>query len=195
MRLAEDRSHLDPHTLELLIAPELVDTRVVEMGLRVMNDFWKNKPVMLAVKKGGLEFNRKVTDVLRDNKFDFTSGSVGVSSYGRGTESNRKPTITEELDVDVEGQNVIVDEDIIDTGHTINFLLKHLYTKGAKRVAVNTLLWKPDREIIKVPIYQYGFKIPDKFVVGEGIDWSECYRTLSGIFVVNMLADANVALA
>jgi len=181
------KTELPKHYLSLLIPSNQVENRILQMGNRITRDLTNDNPVVIAIKEGGVTFDNKISKVLYKNNYKFDRGVLGVSSYGNGTESNRSPKVTVPLNVDVAGRKVIVNEDIVDTGETMAFVIDLLIKSGASSVLINTLLWKPSREIIKVPIYQNGFEIPDKFVVGEGIDWADNYRTKCGIWVVNML--------
>lgn len=182
---------LEPHTLEPLISQTRVENRVLEMGLKTSRDLWGDNPIIVALLYGGKEFDTLLTDILTLDKLKYRRGTIRVSSYGKNTKSNGKPNITQDIDIDVEGQVVVLNEDIYETGGTLAYTLAHLYKKkGAKRVLINTLLDKPLSHVVNVPIYQNGFVIPEKFAVGTGIGWGEHYRTLTGIWLVNKLASS-----
>jgi len=183
-------NELEQHSLELLIPANQVNNKIDQVSNRIIRDFAKKRPVVIAIKKGGLVFDQKISNNLQRQNFQFDRGTLGVSSYGIGTTSNGDPHITSALDVVVQDRIVIVNEDIVDTGETMRFVTDLLANAGAASVFINTLLWKPSREKVKVPIYQKCFQIPNKFVVGEGIDWKEYYRELCGIWVVNFALTA-----
>lgn len=176
-----------PHEVIPYISPYEVDTRIGVMGKKLAHDFRNQNPVLLTVLNGGKTFGDKLGRTASANGLIYTSGTVGVSSYKGGTESNRKPAITSPLDVDIKGRNVVLREDIVDTGLTMKFLLAHLALYGPSSLSVVTLLHKPSREVEKISLYDIGFVIDNLFVVGEGIDFDEHYRTCSGIWIVEFL--------
>ena len=111
---------------------------------------------------------------------------IEASSYGSGTQSSGTVRITKDLIEDIEGKNVIVVEDIIDSGRTLNLLLENLKQRKPKSLKLCTLLDKPDRRVVEVPVDYNGFQIPDQFVVGYGMDYAQRYRNLPYIGVVEM---------
>lgn len=181
---------LPPHRLERMIPWWTVNNRIHQMGAELVNDSPGVRPILLDVKKGGVVFGKGLAWSAKRNGLKFDRGSIGISSYGKEMLSNMNPEVSEPLDIDVDGRVIEVGEDIVDTGYTMDFLIKHLNEMGAAAVFINALLWKPSRELVKVPIKRYGFIIPDKFVVGTGIDWKEHYRRHWGISEVIMTAKA-----
>lgn len=183
-------AELEPHKLELLIPGNVVSTRIEQIGTVTSRDYWKKTPLLIAIKKGGVQFDEGVSAAARKDGLVFDRGTIGISSYGNGTKSNGHPRLTEPFNVDVRCRDVVYDEDISDFGYTNVFALQHALACGAKSAAMNVLLWKPSRQVVDVSLYQVGFEIPDKFVVGEGIDWQQFYRELTGIWVVNIISAA-----
>ena len=114
---------------------------------------------------------------------------MAVSSYGNSTESSGVLNVQKDLDDHVIGQDVLVVEDIIDTGRTMSYLLEELKRRGAKSVSLCALLDKPDRRVAEVPIDYCGYRIPDKFVVGYGLDYAQRYRNLPYIGIIEFLED------
>lgn len=180
-------AELEPHTLELLIPGNVVSTRVEQIGIVTSRDYWKKNPLLIAIKNGGVQFDEGVSAAAQGDELVFDRGTIGISSYGNNTKSNGRPRVTEPFNVDVRGRDVVYNEDISDFGYTNVLALQHALACGAKSAAMNVLLWKPSRQVVDVSLYQVGFEIPDRFVVGEGIDWQQFYRELTGIWTVNII--------
>jgi len=164
-----------------LLSEEQIRERVKELGAQIAGDYQGEKLVLVCVLKGSFVFTadlaRAIDSLLR---IEF----LGVQSYGEGTESSGVVQITQDLTKSIEGEHVLLVEDIVDTGLTIAHLLDLFRTRKPASVKVCALLHKPARTRIEVPIDYLGFTIEDKFVVGYGLDWAQRYRNLPFIGVV-----------
>jgi hypoxanthine phosphoribosyltransferase len=164
------------------LSAEKIAERVKEIGAEIARDYQDKRPVFVVVLKGSFVF---AADLVRaiglDNlRCDF----LAVRSYGEGTESTGVVQIVNDLSKPIEGEDVILVEDIVDTGLTINYLLDLLQTRKPKSLKVCSLLHKPARAKVKVPIDYLGFTIEDRFVIGYGLDFAEKYRNLPFIGVL-----------
>ncbi|MCI1653982.1 MAG: hypoxanthine phosphoribosyltransferase [Lachnospiraceae bacterium] len=168
-------------TIKVMISEEEVEAKISELGRQITEEL-KGEPVkLICILRGAAFFACELAKRIEAPVYiDFMS----ASSYGNSTESSGQVTIKKDLDDPVEGENVLVVEDIIDSGRTLSFLLKELKARGAKKVMLCTLLDKPDRRVVEVPIDYCGFRIPDQFVVGYGLDYAQKYRNLPYIGIV-----------
>ncbi len=162
----------------VLIDAEQVQKRVAELGRQIALDYAGSQPVLVGVLKGVLCF---VSDLMRQVSLPL---SVELMSISRFSGDKDGVKITKDLDVDITGQHVIMVEDIVDTGMTLNYLLNYLRTRNPASLKVCTLLDKRVRRLVDVPLDYVGFEIPDEFVVGYGLDYLEKYRNLSFIGVL-----------
>lgn len=167
--------------LEVLISKEEIKKRVSELGSKITHDFKGKTPVLVSILKGGGFF---IADLAREIKLNVSIDYIETASYGEETESSGSVKITKDLSKPVQGKDVIIVEDIIDTGYTLEAVKKLMRVRGAKSVKICVLLDKPSRRKVPVKIDYCGFEIPDKFVVGYGIDYAEKYRNLPYIAVV-----------
>lgn len=166
--------------LKLLHTRQEIDAAVERMAGEIRRDYKGKNPLLLGVLKGTFVF---MADLVRQLEFPLEVEFVTLSSYrGTATQSCRQVTVVKGLDVPVKGRTVLVVEDIVDTGHTLDFLLTFLRKKKPLSVKVCALLDKPSRREIDVPIDYRGFEVPNKFIVGYGIDWNEQYRCLPDIY-------------
>src|SRR5688500_8391061 len=170
-----------------LISADAIARRVAELGARITADYKALGPdaevVVLGVLKGSVIF---MSDLIRAIELPILVDFIGVASYGDATESSGVVQITQDLTRPVEGKHVILVEDIVDTGHTVHYLLENLGTRRAASIKLASLLHKPERQERAVKIDYLGFTIPNKFVVGYGLDVSQRYRNLPFIgFVQN----------
>jgi hypoxanthine phosphoribosyltransferase len=167
--------------LEVLISAEEIQNKIRELGAEIARDYGGRNPLLIGVLKGGCTF---LSDLMR--AVDITLGVefMAISSYGSGTRTSGEVRILKDLDVAIEGRHILVVEDIVDTGLTLNYLLANLKSRGAVSVKLVALLDKYERREKDVPIDYLGFKIPDKFVVGYGLDYAERYRNLPFIAVL-----------
>jgi hypoxanthine phosphoribosyltransferase len=164
-----------------MISTEQIAARVRELGAAIARDYEGRKLVLVCVLKGSFVFT---SDLARAINLPLRIEFLGVRSYGEGTTSSGVVQITQDLSRAVEGEDLLVVEDIVDTGLTIAHLLELLQTRKPASVKVCALLHKPARSRVTVPIDYLGFTIEDRFVVGYGLDWSELYRNLPHIAVV-----------
>jgi hypoxanthine phosphoribosyltransferase len=166
---------------EVLLTGDEIQARVAELGAQLSADYVDRDPVLVSVLKGSIIF---LADLIRRMEIPLSLDLMEVSSYGAGTESSGQVRILKDLSKPIEGRNVIVVEDIIDTGLTLNYLLKYLADKGPASVRIVCLLDKPARRLAEIPIDYRGFTIPDRFVIGYGLDYDERYRNLPYIGVL-----------
>ena len=146
-----------------------------EIAAAVQRDYADKRPLFVAVLKGSVIF---LADLLRHLDMDLDVDFVAARSYGDGTVSSGRLEITKELDADIAGRNVVLIEDIVDTGVTISQLVQAFKARGPASVTVCALLDKPSRRTVDVVLDYVGFEIPDRFVVGYGMDFAERYRNL-----------------
>lgn len=167
--------------IEVLISEKDVDARISEIGAQISRDYEGRTVHLICVLKGGsffmCELAKRITVPV---SLDFMS----VSSYGGGTESSGRIEIKKDLDESVKGKDVLVVEDIVDSGRTLSHLLKLLGEREPASLRLCTLLDKPERRVTDVNVNYTGFRIPDKFVVGYGLDYDQRYRNLPFIGVV-----------
>lgn len=167
--------------LEVLISAEALQQRVREMGAQITRDYAGRHPELICVLKGAMVF---MSDLVRAIDLPLSMDFIAVSSYGKGTNTSGEVKINKDLDEPLEGRNIILVEDILDTGLTLNYLSNNFRSRGATSIAIATLLNKPDRRKVDVEVSYQGFEIPDEFVVGYGLDFAERYRNLPFIAVV-----------
>ena len=166
---------------EILLDTETVARRVAELGAELSADYAGRDPVLVSVLKGALVF---LADLMRTMDLPASIDLMEVSSYGAATESSGQVRILKDLSKPIEGRDVIVVEDIIDTGLTLNYLLGYLADRQPASIRICCLLDKPARRLAEIPIDYVGFTIPDRFVVGYGLDYDERYRNLPYIGVL-----------
>jgi hypoxanthine phosphoribosyltransferase len=169
------------HNVHPLYTREQIDARVRELGAEISKHYDGERILLVCVLKGSFVFTADLARAIEGNvHVEF----LGVQSYGEGTQSSGVVQITQDLTRSIEDEHVLVVEDIVDTGLTISHLLDLLRTRNPSSVKVCSLLHKPARTRIDVPIDFLGFTIEDKFVVGYGLDWGQRYRNLPFIGVV-----------
>jgi hypoxanthine phosphoribosyltransferase len=166
---------------EILLTEEQIQARVAELGAQLTIDYEGRDPVLVSVLKGSIVF---LADLVRGMDIPLSIDIMEASSYGAATESSGQVRILKDLSNPIEGRHVIVVEDIIDTGLTLNYLLRHLREKGLASLTICCLLDKPARRLTEIPIDYVGFTIPDRFVVGYGLDYGERYRNLPYVGVL-----------
>jgi hypoxanthine phosphoribosyltransferase len=172
MRIGED--------FKVLLSADEIATRVRELGQAITRDYEGKSLTLVAVLKGSFLF---MADLARAIDLPLTCEFLGLSSYGSRRESSGVVKITQDLTQPVKGRHVLIVEDIIDTGLTINYLVSNLRTRLPESVKIAALLFKPDNNKIPCSIDYLGFTIPNKFVVGYGLDLDGCYRNLPFIGV------------
>jgi hypoxanthine phosphoribosyltransferase len=173
---------IDPsYIAEILIPSDKLEARVCELGAEIDRDYAGQDLLLLAVLKGSVLF---LSDLMRCITTPHSIDFMATSSYGTGMESSGVVRILKDLDRPIEGRNVLIVEDIIDTGRTLEYLVRILRARQPKSLEICTLLNKPARREAQVPVRYIGFDIPDKFVLGYGLDYIEKYRNLPYIAVL-----------
>ncbi|GAV23953.1 hypoxanthine phosphoribosyltransferase [Carboxydothermus pertinax] len=166
---------------EILISEEEIRAKVKELGQQISRDYAGQELLLVGILRGAMLF---MSDLMREIDIPVNIDFMVVSSYGAGTTTSGEVRVLKDLDRGIEGRNVLLIEDIVDTGLTLNYLTKYLANRHPKSLKVCTLLNKPSRRRIEVPVDYNGFIIPDKFVVGYGLDYNEFYRNLPYIGVL-----------
>ena len=164
-----------------LFSQEEIDRRLDELAAEINRDYAGKEPMLISVLRGSFVF---MADLTRKITLPCTVDFMAVSSYGKGTTSSGQVQITKDLSDDIEGKDILVVEDILDSGNTLNYLMKLLQTRHPASIRLCTLLDKPERRVVPVQADYVGFTIPDEFVVGYGLDYAEKYRNLPYIGVL-----------
>jgi len=178
---AQIPSEFSNPNLEVLLTEEQIQSRIKELGAEITRDYAGRNPLLIGVLKGACFF---MSDLLRAIDTRLGIEFIAISSYGSSTRTSGEVRILKDLDVPVEGRDLIVIEDIVDTGLTLSYLMANLKSRGAASVKLVALLDKHERREREVEIDYLGFKIPDHFVVGYGLDFAERYRNLPFIAVL-----------
>jgi hypoxanthine phosphoribosyltransferase len=166
---------------EVLISREEITKRIKELGKQISEDYKDKDLMLIGVLKGSVPF---MADLLKEISIYCTMDFMAVSSYGSSTKSSGVVRILKDLDSSIENKDILIVEDIIDTGHTLKYLIENLRSRNPKSIKVSCLLDKPDRREVELDIDYVGFKIPDAFVIGYGLDYAERYRNLPFIGVL-----------
>ena len=173
---------LNEDVAEVLLSEDQIRVKVIELGKRISADYAGRELTLVSVLKGSLPF---MADLMRQIELPLRIDLMEVSSYGgTSTESSGLVRILKDLSAPIDGRDVLLVEDIIDTGLTLNYLLRYLRGKNPKSIKVCSLLDKPARRLVEIPIDYVGFEIPDAFVVGYGLDFGEVYRNLRFVGVL-----------
>ena len=167
--------------LEVLIPAQDIQDKIKELGAEIARDYAGLNPLLIGVLKGACTF---LSDLMQAADIPLAVEFIAISSYGAEMRTSGEVRILKDLDVAIEGRHILVVEDIVDTGLTLSYLLANLKSRGAASVKLAALLDKYERREKDVPIDYLGFKIPDKFVVGYGLDYAERYRNLPFIAVL-----------
>ncbi len=178
------RSEFNDPGLEVLIPADRLQARIREMGAEITRDYAGRQPRLIGVLKGAVVF---LSDLMRAIDLPLSVDFIAVSSYGKETRSTGEVKIVKDLDEPMEGHDIILVEDILDTGLTLSYLLNNFRSRGATSVKIAALLNKPDRRKVDVEVAYKGFDIPDEFVVGYGLDYAERYRNLPFIGVIRQV--------
>lgn len=175
------KSNMDQDILKVLLSEEEIKTRVAELGEEIYDAFRDKNPMFVGVLNGCFIF---MADLVRAAQLKSELEFIGVSSYNNGTKSSGVVQITRDLQRDISGRDIIIVEDILDSGNTLYFLKDYMLAKGANSITIVTLLDKPSRR--EKPIYPdlAGFEVPDEFVVGFGLDYCQKYRNMPYIGVL-----------
>lgn len=169
--------------IKVLLTEEEVDERIKKLGQKISEDYAGKSVHLICVLKGGAFF---MCELAKRITVPVSMDFMSVSSYGNGTESSGLVKIVKDLDESIEGKNVLIVEDIIDSGNTLHYLLEILYKRKPEDIKICTLLDKPERRVADVHVDYVGFDIPDEFVVGYGLDYAQKYRNLPYIGVVEV---------
>ncbi len=172
---------LEQDIQEVLLTKEEIDQKVQELGAQITKDYEGKAPLLVCVLRGSLIF---VSDLMRAIDLKCTVDFMAVSSYGSGTESSGELKMIKDLNDDITGRDVIVVEDILDTGNTLSRLLALLESRNPASLKLCTLLNKPARRVTEVKLDYVGYSIEDYFVVGYGLDYNEAYRNLPYVGVL-----------
>lgn len=169
--------------ISVLISEEEVNKKIREIGEQISKEYEGKELHMICVLKGGVFF---MCELAKRISVPVTMDFMSVSSYGSATKSSGVIKIVKDLDEAITGKDVLVVEDIVDSGNTLSYLMEMLQQRGPKSLKLCTLLDKPDRRVREVKVDYTGFQIPDEFVVGYGLDYSQKYRNLPYIGVVEL---------
>lgn len=169
------RAMRDPKIGEILVQPDQLQRRVRELGEQISTDYDGRNPLLIGVLKGAVFF---LADLMREITCPVEVDFMAVASYGSSTASSGVVRILKDLDAPIEGRNVIIVEDIVDSGLTLQYLMRNLGARSPASLEVCALLTKPDRRKVDLPTRYLGFEIPDRFAIGYGLDHDERYRNL-----------------
>src|SRR3569833_2111176 len=168
--------------LRVLISSEKIQTRVRELGEQISKDYPDGNLHLICILKGAAFFLTDLASAMtRDVFVDF----MGISTYGKGKTSSGEVKVSKDLDISLEGADVLIVEDIVDSGVTLNYLLHVLEQRRPRSIRIAALLDKPERRLRPVHVSYVGFQIPDRFVVGYGLDHAEKYRNLDAVCVLD----------
>ena len=167
--------------LRVLISSERIQARIKELGAQIDKDYPEGPIYLIGILKGAFVFLADLSRaVKRSTRIEF----IGISSYGRGKTTSGEVKVTKDLDSVIEGADVVIVEDIVDSGVTLSYLMHVLQQRRPRSIRIAALLDKPDRRLRPVTVSYVGFTIPDEFVVGFGLDYAEDYRNLPDICVL-----------
>ncbi len=172
----------DPAIGEVLVSSEDLQRRVTELGAEISSDYEGRDLVMIGVLKGAVLF---IADLMRNLTVPCEVDFMAVSSYGSATDSSGVVRILKDLEAPNEGRDVLIVEDIIDSGLTLQYLVRNLGARSPGSLEVCALLTKPARRRVELPIRYVGFEIPNRFVIGYGLDYAQRHRNLSYVAVLN----------
>ena len=166
---------------KVLIDEETIAKRIAEMGAEITRDYQEKELVVICILRGGVIF---MSDLVKQIKLPLYMDFMAVSSYGMSTKSSGVVRILKDLNEDIEGKDVLIVEDIVDTGLTLHYLVDYIKSRNPRSVKVCCFLDKPSRRKVDVEVDYVGFEIPDKFVVGYGLDYAQKYRNLPYVSVL-----------
>ena len=175
------KNELSAAVSDILIDEEMLHGRIAELGAQISDDYRGGDLLLIGVLKGAIFF---MADLMRSIDIPCEVDFMAISSYGAGIDSSGVVRILKDLDVSIEGRNVLVVEDIIDSGLTLSYLLRNLEAREPASLEVCALLTKPERRENDVTCRYVGFEIPNKFVIGYGLDFAERYRNLPFVGVL-----------
>jgi len=180
--LALSATELEKAVGEILIQKAPLQTRIAELGAQISADYEGKDLLLVGVLKGAVFF---LADLMRRLTVPCEIDFMAISSYGASTDSSGVVRILKDLDINIEGRDVLVVEDIIDSGLTLSYLMRNLEARGPASLEVCALLTKPARREIEVPVRYTGFEIANRFVIGYGLDFAERYRNLPYVAVLS----------
>jgi hypoxanthine phosphoribosyltransferase len=167
---------------EILIEQEPLQARIAELGVEISSEYEGRDLLLVGVLKGAVFF---MADLMRELSIPCEIDFMAISSYGAATDSSGVVRILKDLDTNIAGRDVLVVEDIIDSGLTLSYLMRSLKARKPASLEICALLTKPERREIEVPVKFVGFEIPNKFVIGYGLDFAERYRNLPFVAVLH----------
>ena len=168
-------------SLRVLLSEAQIQARVREMGSEIDRDFPNGNLHLICILKGACFF---MSDLARSLHIDAFVDFMGISSYGKSKTTSGEVKVTKDLDISLEGVDVLIVEDIVDSGITLNYLTQLLRQRRPRSLEICALLDKPERRQRPIPVKYVGFKIPDEFVVGFGLDYGEKYRNLADVCIL-----------
>lgn len=180
MGISSESMHCDIE--RVLITEQQIADKVNEIGTAISNDYKNKNLLMVSVLKGSVVF---MADLMRAVTIPAEMDFMSVSSYGSGVKTTGVVKITKDLDINIQGRDLLIVEDILDSGMTLSYLTKILYERSPSSIRIATLLDKPDRRLADIVADYKGFTIPDEFVVGYGLDYAEKYRNLPYVGVLH----------
>ena len=176
------QTELESAVGEVLVDTEALGARIAELGAEISADYEGRDLLLIGVLKGAVFF---MADLMRKLTIPCEVDFMAISSYGASTDSSGVVRILKDLDINIEGRHVLVVEDIIDSGLTLSYLMRNLESREPATLEVCALLTKPDRREMEVPVRYIGFEIPNRFVIGYGLDFAERYRNLPYVGVLS----------
>jgi hypoxanthine phosphoribosyltransferase len=176
------QTELESAVGEVLVDTEALGARIAELGAEISADYEGRDLLLIGVLKGAVFF---MADLMRKLTIPCEVDFMAISSYGASTDSSGVVRILKDLDINIEGRHVLVVEDIIDSGLTLSYLMRNLESREPATLEVCALLTKPDRREMDVPVRYIGFEIPNRFVIGYGLDFGERYRNLPYVAVLS----------
>lgn len=166
---------------KVLISKEQLETRIQEMADQISCDYKGKKPLFICILKGSIFFT---ADLLKKLSIPAQIECMAVSSYGADTKSSGEVKVVKDLSVAINGKDVIIVEDIVDSGNTLSYLKRLLLQRKPASLKICTLLDKPERRRVEIDVDYTGFSIPDEFVIGYGLDYNEDYRQLDQVYIL-----------
>jgi hypoxanthine phosphoribosyltransferase len=175
-------AELEQAVTEILIDRDVLQARIEELGEEISTDYVGRDLLLIGVLKGAVFF---MADLMRNLTIPCEIDFMAISSYGDSTDSSGVVRILKDLDINIEGRDVLIVEDIIDSGLTLSYLMRNLEARGPASLEICALLTKPERREADVPVRYIGFEIPNRFVIGYGLDFAERYRNLPYVGILD----------
>jgi len=175
-------AELERAVTEVLIDRDVLQRRIHELGEEISSDYAGRDLLLIGVLKGAVFF---MADLMRNLTIPCEIDFMAISSYGDSTDSSGVVRILKDLDINIEGRDVLIVEDIIDSGLTLSYLMRNLEAREPASLEICALLTKPDRRETEVPVHYIGFEIPNRFVIGYGLDFAERYRNLPYVGILD----------